>query len=119
MINYGLKVYLLILLDMFFNLASLFILGMSPYFFLFYGGYLSKKGSWGNTFTISGFLTHVLRREYGTFSLFAGGNKTDIGDNLINGLYLFISTFQKVLLIIIGNIIYWNTINYNWNIFYC
>ncbi len=31
-------------------------------------------GSWGNTGTLEGFVTHFTRKEYGTFQLYSGGD---------------------------------------------
>lgn len=46
------------------------LLGLSPYLFLVVqGGQGAAWGSWGNQRSVSGFLTHLLRREYGTFRL--------------------------------------------------
>lgn len=106
--------------EIFIKLLLLFTIGMSFYFYLFIGGKLSPIGSWGNTKTIGGFLKHILRSEYGTFTLFSGSNKSNIGDNLYNGLYLFIQSFQQdslyigVPLVILS--IYYIFINNNNNI---
>jgi len=46
------------------------ILGLSPYAYLcVYGGETAAWGSWGEQRSLSGFFTHLLRREYGTFQL--------------------------------------------------
>src|SRR5262249_52000100 len=49
--------------------ASLFLLGLTPYLWLFYLGKNRALFAWGDFSTWNGFWTHVLRREYGTFSL--------------------------------------------------
>lgn len=105
--------------DVLMKLIFFFFLGMSFYFYLFIGGYLSPIGSWGNTKTFNGFLIHILRSEYGTFTLFSGSNKKNIGDNLYNGLLIFIRSFQDdslyigILLILLS--IYYLFINKNNN----
>ena len=46
------------------------LLGLSPYAYLvLVGGEQAAWGSWGDTSSVQGFFTHVLRREYGTFRL--------------------------------------------------
>ena len=46
------------------------LVGLSPYIYLpLAGGLNAAWGSWGDLSTWGGFLTHVLRREYGTFKL--------------------------------------------------
>eukprot|EP01012_Entosiphon_sulcatum_P011481 TRINITY_DN16992_c0_g1_i1.p1 TRINITY_DN16992_c0_g1~~TRINITY_DN16992_c0_g1_i1.p1 ORF type:complete len:760 (-),score=153.80 TRINITY_DN16992_c0_g1_i1:79-2331(-) len=54
----------------FWKYTALFALGASPYLYLNYSAvYVKSKQSWGDMLTLDGWLTHVLRREYGTFSL--------------------------------------------------
>ena len=53
-------------------LGGAFFLGLSPYFYLYIAGMSPKHGSWGHLSTISGFVHHFLRRDYGTFKLFSG-----------------------------------------------
>jgi len=45
------------------------VLGLNPYLYLPLASRVSSPGSWGDLTTMTGFLTHVLRREYGTFRL--------------------------------------------------
>jgi hypothetical protein len=52
-----------------------FFLGLSPYLYLYLSAIHlpnNKSGSWGNTSNLSGFMHHLLRRDYGTFRLFSG-----------------------------------------------
>lgn len=51
------------------SLAGLFVLGLAPYAYLPFGGQRMGIWSWGDTTTLHGFLTHLLRKEYGTFQL--------------------------------------------------
>ncbi|XP_019721043.1 transmembrane protein 260 isoform X1 [Hippocampus comes] len=56
-----------------------FLLGFLPYIFLPFSSYMNAaRWSWGDQTTISGLLTHLLRAEYGTFSL----AKTESSANL-------------------------------------
>ena len=45
------------------------LLGLSPYLYLVYRSHCHAVDSWGDQRTVEGFLTHFLRREYGTFVL--------------------------------------------------
>ncbi|MED6291165.1 hypothetical protein CHARACLAT_020668 [Characodon lateralis] len=52
------------------SLGFCFIAGFLPYIYLPISSYLSTaRWSWGDQTTLSGLLTHLLRAEYGTFSL--------------------------------------------------
>eukprot|EP00736_Rhodelphis_marinus_P013233 Rmarinus@m.3042 len=51
--------------------------GFSPYLYLIWASLWGGRG-WGDIGSISGFLTHLLRREYGTFSL---GSKSYFDDH--------------------------------------
>ena len=44
-------------------------LGLLPYLYLFWAGSQELPISWGDTGNWDGFLTHILRQEYGTFRL--------------------------------------------------
>uniref|UniRef100_A0A672N6H5 Transmembrane protein 260 n=1 Tax=Sinocyclocheilus grahami TaxID=75366 RepID=A0A672N6H5_SINGR len=77
----------------FFGLVSLgtcFLAGFVPYVYLPISSYLNRaRWSWGDQTSLHGLLTHLLRAEYGTFSLFQCiqmqyHHKTF----LINGIYL-------------------------------
>ncbi|XP_076023866.1 protein O-mannosyl-transferase TMEM260 [Genypterus blacodes] len=61
------------------SLAACFLGGFLPYVYLPVSSYLNTaRWSWGDQTTLSGLLTHLLRAEYGTFSL----AKTDSSANL-------------------------------------
>ncbi|XP_057714876.1 transmembrane protein 260 isoform X2 [Corythoichthys intestinalis] len=52
------------------SMGLCFLLGLMPYIFLPLSSYAnSARWSWGDQTTVSGLLTHLLRIEYGTFSL--------------------------------------------------
>uniref|UniRef100_A0A3B5LNP6 Transmembrane protein 260 n=1 Tax=Xiphophorus couchianus TaxID=32473 RepID=A0A3B5LNP6_9TELE len=56
------------------SLGFCFIAGFFPYIYLPISSYLnSARWSWGDQTTVSGLLTHLLRAEYGTFSLVRAG----------------------------------------------
>ncbi|XP_076833837.1 transmembrane protein 260 isoform X4 [Brachyhypopomus gauderio] len=57
--------------------------GFLPYLYLPVSSYLNTaRWSWGDQTTLTGLLTHLLRAEYGTFSL----AKSDLGINLVKML---------------------------------
>ncbi|XP_031702848.1 transmembrane protein 260 isoform X1 [Anarrhichthys ocellatus] len=52
------------------SLGACFLAGFLPYVYLPISSYLNTaRWSWGDQTTLSGLLTHLLRAEYGTFSL--------------------------------------------------
>jgi len=55
------------------KLTISFILGLSPYTYLYWSDkYNLKRGSWGDSSTLDGFFKHFRRADYGTFQLFSG-----------------------------------------------
>jgi hypothetical protein len=54
-------------------LSVCFLAGLLPYAYLPIASSIAPKpGSWGQVDTLSGFLHHILRKDYGTFQLFSG-----------------------------------------------
>ncbi|XP_067223834.1 protein O-mannosyl-transferase TMEM260 isoform X3 [Chanodichthys erythropterus] len=52
------------------SLGTCFLAGFVPYIYLPISSYLNRaRWSWGDQTSLHGFLTHLLRAEYGTFSL--------------------------------------------------
>ena len=49
-------------------LSLLFLAGLLPYLYLPVASARTGLGSWGDATTLQGFLDHLLRREYGTFT---------------------------------------------------
>lgn len=49
-----------------------FVAGLLPYVYLPIAAAAHPPATWGDPTTMSGFLTHLLRREYGTFQLASG-----------------------------------------------
>ncbi|KAF2076608.1 hypothetical protein CYY_002094 [Polysphondylium violaceum] len=89
------------------NLSICALSGLSPYLFLFVAPKLNKvKYSWGNTSTISGFITHFLRSEYGTLQLYSGDEGNSI--SLLPKIFLYFEnlvdqfTIIGVILALIG-----------------
>jgi hypothetical protein len=50
-------------------MVALGLLGLVPYAFLWTHVNYAPLGSWGNTGTLDGFITHFTRKEYGTFQV--------------------------------------------------
>jgi hypothetical protein len=66
------------------GIAGCFIVGLLPYAYLPIADAYKPAVSWGNTSGVKGFLTHVMRREYGTLQL--GPTKLDSTGNFLLGL---------------------------------
>ena len=58
----------------FISLFIAFLIGLTPYTYLFWNGKTVSEGSWGDTTTLQGFVTHITRSEYGTFQMLGNGN---------------------------------------------
>ena len=65
-------------------LIAMFVVGLSPYTYLMFAPGFGKPGSWGDTSNFGGILTHLLRREYGTFRLFSGHDAAQ--SSLVEGM---------------------------------
>lgn len=63
------------------------LLGLSPYAYLVVAARWKSMDSWGDQRTLSGFLHHFLRREYGTFQLAAKDTTDDPGMWIRLGVY--------------------------------
>jgi hypothetical protein len=57
------------------------VAGLMPYVYLPLAGREAAFGAWGEVDTWDGFLTHFLRKEYGTFRLYSGNENSAIGIN--------------------------------------
>jgi len=78
------------------RLGACGLLGLSPYLYLVMrGGDSAAWGSWGAQHTVRGFLTHLLRREYGTFRLANTPETTDAEFWL--RLYSYLASIQQQL----------------------
>jgi hypothetical protein len=62
--------------------SGLVTAGLTPYLYLLVRPAADPLTTWGDTSTISGFLTHVTRGEYGTLRLGVTGETADLGRNL-------------------------------------
>ncbi|KAF7704376.1 hypothetical protein HF521_021448 [Silurus meridionalis] len=61
------------------SLSVCFLTGFLPYLYLPISSYLNKaRWSWGDQTTLNGLLTHLLRAEYGTFSLAKSEGKVNL-----------------------------------------
>ena len=58
--------------------------------------FTNAKWTWGDCSTISGILTHVLRAEYGTFSLASGHSSRSFSSNLYANLAHFKSEYGMI-----------------------
>ena len=70
-------------------IAGSFLVGLLPYVYLPLADTRMVAVSWGNASTLDGFLTHVLRREYGTLQL--GAHRLDATGNFFRGLDAYFS----------------------------
>ena len=61
------------------TLTGLMAVGVSPYLYLPLRSLWKPMDAWGDQRSIAGFLTHFLRREYGTFQLAATDTSADPG----------------------------------------
>jgi len=77
----------------FVTMVALGLAGLTPYVFLFTHVNFAPLGSWGNTGTLDGFITHFTRKEYGTFQLYSGGDKQD--SQTMYGTWLYIKHMQE------------------------
>jgi hypothetical protein len=55
--------------DMFFYLIASALVGLGPYAYLYLASSHPTRGSWGDMTSLTGFVRHVARAEYGTFRL--------------------------------------------------
>ncbi|EFA77227.1 transmembrane protein [Heterostelium album PN500] len=103
------------------NLTMSALAGLSPYLYLILAPRIRiREYSWGNTGEISGFITHFLRKEYGTLQLYSGdsGNSTLISrillyfNNLFDqfGYFGAILSFIGIISLLLGS----NLKNFQW-----
>lgn len=72
--------------------AARFCLGLVPYVYLPVSAYLSEDGGgWGDLRSLSGFVHHIRRADYGTFRLFSGNRKGEIVADLPERLWAYAS----------------------------
>ncbi|XP_060117819.1 protein O-mannosyl-transferase TMEM260 [Heteronotia binoei] len=66
------------------KLTLCFLAGCLPYLYLPASSYLNKaRWTWGDQTTLKGFMTHLLREEYGTFNLAKSENGSSTTDILL------------------------------------
>lgn len=74
-------------------MTALFLIGLIPYMYLFWASARAPLISWGDISTWQGFLTHLLRKEYGTFQLAtAGSNRFQ----LLYGLWFYLLNLGEI-----------------------
>jgi hypothetical protein len=74
------------------KLALACLLSLSPYLYLYIAGSNPTKGSWGNTGSLGGLFTHILRQEYGTLKL---SPISGASEGLIERTYIYLLDFNK------------------------
>ncbi|XP_063427497.1 protein O-mannosyl-transferase TMEM260-like [Mytilus trossulus] len=80
------------------KLGLTFALGLLPYIYLPLSAYFNQaRWTWGDQRTISGFLKHLLRKEYGTFDL----GKDGVQQGLFQSLQLFMSHLVSEMTVIV------------------
>ncbi|CAL8272712.1 unnamed protein product [Merluccius merluccius] len=85
------------------TLGVCFTAGFLPYVYLPISSYHNTaRWSWGDQTTLSGFLTHLLRTEYGTFSLAKTEGSVTIAAMLWAQLHHWYADFPIVLLVLCG-----------------
>ncbi|CAL9687036.1 unnamed protein product [Knipowitschia caucasica] len=91
-------------LRIFVNLAICFGAGFLPYIYIPVSSYLnSARWSWGDQTSLSGLLTHMLRAEYGTFSLAKTSGSVNITMMLQAQLDHFVADLSLPVLVLAGN----------------
>ena len=84
----------------------LLLAGLLPYAYLVVASVFPKIGNWGDMRSLQGslltspsplgFLSELLRSEYGTFQLFSGDNRAQKGEMFLNGLWRFAQGLWQV-----------------------
>ncbi|XP_056403193.1 transmembrane protein 260 isoform X3 [Hyla sarda] len=86
------------------KLGLSFSAGLLPYSYLIVSSYFNQaRWTWGDQTTLQGLLTHLLREEYGTFSLAKSEEGSSMGDNLmfqINHMFVEITPMAQGLALI-------------------
>lgn len=81
-----------ITLNLLIEIGIFFVLGLSPYMFLYFNAIFNPKSfTWGDLSTIQGFINHLLRKDYGTFRLFSS---TEESENCLTRTYLLLKSFK-------------------------
>ncbi|XP_075699427.1 protein O-mannosyl-transferase TMEM260 isoform X2 [Rhinoderma darwinii] len=83
------------------KLGLSFTVGLLPYSYLIVSSHFNQaQWTWGDQTSVQGFLTHLLREEYGTFSLAKSESGSSMGDTLmfqINHMFIEISPMAQGL----------------------
>ncbi|KAK7904722.1 hypothetical protein WMY93_017329 [Mugilogobius chulae] len=90
--------------SMFFSLAVTFGAGLLPYTYIPVSSYINTaRWSWGDQTSLSGLLTHLLRSEYGTFSLAKTSGSVNMTSMLQAQLDHCLADLSLPVLILAGN----------------
>jgi hypothetical protein len=81
------------------TLLGVFSLGLLPYLLLPILSKTISLSQWGDSSTISGFFTQVLRRDYGTFQLTLADNADENIGYLVRLYYYFSNLFSELLFV--------------------
>ena len=84
----------LLKLKRFGTMAVLFFAGLSPYLYLSIASLRIPEVSWGNSSSLYGLFTHITRKEYGTFQLFAD----DKAATPLKGVFYYLAHLPNQLL---------------------
>lgn len=85
------------------TLGVCFLVGFLPYAYLpISSSYNAARWSWGDQTTLSGFLTHLLRTEYGTFSLAKTESSVTMATMLWAQLHHWYADFPNVFWVLCG-----------------
>ncbi|XP_040268705.1 transmembrane protein 260 isoform X2 [Bufo bufo] len=80
------------------KLGLCFATGLLPYSYLIVSSYFNQaRWTWGDQTTVQGLLTHLLREEYGTFSLAKSEAGSSMGETLMESVSI-VSLFTAMLL---------------------
>lgn len=72
-------------------IAVCFLTGLVPYIYLPLSSMFSSgRWTWGDQSNLEGFLKHVLRKEYGTFSLAKDYDSSSVGHGIVTGLRVYV-----------------------------
>ncbi|XP_054652973.1 transmembrane protein 260 isoform X2 [Dunckerocampus dactyliophorus] len=85
------------------SMGICFLLGFLPYIYLPLSSYMnSARWSWGDQTTMSGLLTHLLRAEYGTFSLAKTNSSANLTTMILAQLDHYLADLSLPVVVLAG-----------------